>query len=300
MSLKKSYIASFLAINLIFISGCSMNSSLLSGDISGGIADTSSQDNTQEETLEIEGENFSHSDFWVKNEEFDLNSIIDSLEISEHESLEDPVSDTQIFQNTKTFGVISTSLSLTQIESNFQGVITFDTAYASSYLSEDNILNSTSLEKEIENSIAVAIPSGRCETTAHYIDQPNEENINGMYSSYNFEVYISCSEEPNTFGLSNALFTQTGENYVQIINILKQTETGDVWNIANAILTPTVPVFQYGNENQFQAFDNDGDGLLNDEEILYGTNPDTDDTDQDEISDMDEILKGRNPLIKFE
>ncbi|MHA3771729.1 golvesin C-terminal-like domain-containing protein [Verrucomicrobiota bacterium sgz303538] len=44
------------------------------------------------------------------------------------------------------------------------------------------------------------------------------------------------------------------------------------------------------------SYDRDLDGLTNDEESVYGTNPDKKNTDDDDLSDLEEILAGRNPV----
>ncbi len=46
----------------------------------------------------------------------------------------------------------------------------------------------------------------------------------------------------------------------------------------------------------YEVSDNDGDGLTNQQELIYGTNPDVADTDGDGLSDSDEISRGTNPL----
>lgn len=43
--------------------------------------------------------------------------------------------------------------------------------------------------------------------------------------------------------------------------------------------------------------DDDGDGLMNWEEVLWGTDPKNPDTDGDGVSDGDEVRLGRNPLV---
>lgn len=45
--------------------------------------------------------------------------------------------------------------------------------------------------------------------------------------------------------------------------------------------------------------DNDGDGLSNDEELKYGTDPEDDDTDDDGLLDGEEIEFGSDPLNRF-
>jgi len=77
--------------------------------------------------------------------------------------------------------------------------------------------------------------------------------------------------------------------------------------IALVIAIAVVAYFSYQafEKNRTEAFmeaanqDDDGDGLSNQQEAEYGTNPDLSDTDGDGFSDKTEIESGYDPLQKF-
>lgn len=70
------------------------------------------------------------------------------------------------------------------------------------------------------------------------------------------------------------------------IQLLESTSTIDVSNKVTVDITAPLAI----------TLDDDNDGLSNDLERLYGTNPENHDTDGDTFSDLDEIKNGYDPL----
>lgn len=71
---------------------------------------------------------------------------------------------------------------------------------------------------------------------------------------------------------------------------------GDEWSNGKNPLDPSDDNAGGGQANGGAAADTDGDGLLDDEEAAFGTNPNVADSDGDGVNDLDELFNGTDPL----
>jgi hypothetical protein len=76
-----------------------------------------------------------------------------------------------------------------------------------------------------------------------------------------------------------------------IIDIIVPAPETKVIDSAPEIIIPTVPTEKFVDKN----LDSDIDGLTDEMEAFFGTNPNNPDTDGDGFKDGDEVLRGFNP-----
>lgn len=144
------------------------------------------------------------------------------------------------------------------------------------------------LEKTVSvSSSGVPCQLGGFETRERSVDEIFSE---GFPVSYSF----SCPQDISKLSVRIRIFEELPlqTNRLTIIG-----GTGET--LAYKVLTPIISDFEYDvSIGQTKAVDADGDGLSNEEERAYRTDPENPDTDGDFYSDGEEVYAGWNPLSK--
>ena len=126
-----------------------------------------------------------------------------------------------------------------------------------------------------------------------------------MGSGLEIDWSVKCHKEIEKLEITNTLFIEYSNLQTNKINIFHNNEKQEIQqgnkNISEIILTYKVFSarfdFQNKENNKIDFNDKDNDGLSDEEEILYATNPELADTDNDGYNDKEEIENGWDPLF---
>ncbi len=130
-------------------------------------------------------------------------------------------------------------------------------------------------------------PIGGFEARERSVDEIFSE---GFPVSYSF----SCPEEIARFATEIRIFEEVPLQTNRLSLIGKNGET-----LAYKVLTPVIAKFEHDfSVGQARGVDFDSDGLSDEEETAYRTDPNNPDTDGDNYLDGEEVYAGWNPLSK--
>ena len=120
------------------------------------------------------------------------------------------------------------------------------------------------------------------------LDNGFSKESNVIRMAYDIENgYVMADDDTDGEGLTDfyEYFLETDKNNID-------TDGDGLSDYAEVYLTLTDPLYKDSNENGILDGDEDpdGDGLTNLQEIQYGTDPHKTDTDEDGISDYDEVF----------
>ncbi|MDD3144605.1 MAG: hypothetical protein PHV23_00680 [Candidatus Gracilibacteria bacterium] len=199
------------------------------------------------------------------------------------------------------------SVSTANIKGNIVYINTYFHSFEIEYLLKNNGINPDGvidyfenediIKKYIKENIALSNNEKKCELGDITINRDETYNIltNGLSSDYSF----TCSENISKF---NLFFNYFSEFKLQTNRITIYDLTNGISNlrpIIYKVLTPKIKELNLDLKNlNVVRIDSDNDGLSDEEEKVYLTNPKEIDTDGDNYTDKEEIDFGWDALNK--
>lgn len=210
-------------------------------------------------------------------EDFDLSSLENQWIIFEASDIEENF-DTEgvlpefAFSNIKKQGILSNAINnqLIAVNEVFPSeMINGTQSYHYSLLIDQDTLKNISKNLEI-NTAEIWIGETDFLPRKIYLDVKDQEN--SVSTDLNIEIYFTSFNTP--------------------MNIEEPKDTKTVEQVFEEIFTS---LFDFGEDDSLLGLDTDNDGLVDDLEEIFGTNPNNPDTDGDGVMDGVEVEQDTNP-----
>lgn len=209
------------------------------------------------------------------------------LDITEHKAVE----------TSEIFGVVRTDLSFRIKGNQGIGALSFDKVYGQEFLLTSGELDAEKMEEYIKNNIRFIGSETSCEIDVEYTPHnKDEERLSMIYDTYTFNVIATCLEGIESVSIANTLFYDERTSFAHAVNIFTR-KRASMNTLKGMLLTPENPTLEWNTDKEIEDKDTDADGLLDGEEVLYGTDINLYDTDGDGDSDYKEVERGTDPLV---
>lgn len=216
------------------------------------------------------------------------NETSSSLDIPEYLAIE----------QSEMFGVAQSNLSLGIRKNTAQGSLSVNITYGQPFMDKEGVLEIEKFEDYIATHISFISNNKQCAVSAEIreIDPELQRQLLEPITEYYFSIRAECPDAIADASVTNTLFLENTSEFSHFISLFAQ-QRGTKISLISGLTTKYFPSLEWNTDQQLDLSDTDFDGLSDEEEEVYGTDPNAFDTDGDGMSDYDEILKGFDPLV---